>query len=1062
MKTKKFMSLLMAIMVLVSVIALAACAKKHDPTEGLKFELNEDGESYSVVGIGDATDVEIYIPSSYDDKPVTSIGEDAFWDEKTITKVVIPDTVTSIGESAFESSSLTEISIPSSVTEIGDWAFCDTAIKSISIPKSVSKIGVSIVAECANLEKIEVDKNNAYFVSKGNCLIEVSTKTIIAGCNKSVIPSDGSATAIAYRAFQGCNELVNVVIPEGITTVGQDAFSYCEKLESISYPKSVTKLEGEQFCGCVELKNVSVDKENPCYYSEENCIIETSTKTLVAGCGAATIPNGVMIIGDFAFFECEKLTSVIIPDSVTTIGKYAFDGCENLTRVEFGSGIVTIGECAFEYCNNLEEIKLPQGLANILDDAFYGCSSVAEITVPGSVQNIGEDAFAKCDSLSKVVIENGVTSIGEYAFWENKSLFSVAIPGSVKTISEGAFYYCPSFEQVELSEGIEEIGDYAFEDCLIKCVVIPSSVKSIGDFAFGYSWDEENETHIKLYDTVIYCYSETKGEEYAIENGFTYYIYSTYKPTEEGNFWHYDSGKPAAWDGHVEHFSAVSFTGKSQEGRPLSYTYNKEDEQTLVHLMAECDRLQEEGKDYETFNDYYKTINELKRKLYIAREYEELVYYIYSNLENLTNKNNISNLLVDYDQWYDSMVHKIASGSFKEEFFEGMTDEEIQAWIGQSYPDEYYEAKKEMNDVITEYYLIDDVYDNKNFVAIEKLYVRYVKAANTMARILGYDNYLEYSYKNVYGRDYDVEKTDEFIEYVKQYAIPAYTKMEEETNYELNRLDETDRNIFWDFYRDRDYFDSGFDEFYAFKKAMGGSYEEVFDGLWKENGLFYISYDCRAVTAFQYYLPDTVEPYLYFGKDYHDTFTIIHEFGHYLAACCGNGSLDMDLNETHSHGNEFLYVRYLADNGFFSDSLAKVVEDYKVMDYTQFLIACALINEFEKRVYNDDDFTFDEADKYVKEINDYLGLDGDVFRLSAYWHVVAVDSAGYYISYATSLLGAEYLYKLAVDDFENAKEVYMKLIYYGEDNIAGHIGDVYAYAGLGDIFSEDTFIYVFR
>ena len=503
MTIRKISSLLISIVMLISVLVLVACTNKNEPTKGLEYELNEDGESYSVIGIGEATDKEILFPLTYKGKPVTSIGNEAFGKNMDITKVVISDNIISIGEAAFdECRNLEEILISDSVAEIGNWAFYGTRIKSITIPKNVEKIGEGVLANCTYLESMEVDSDNTVFNVNNNCLIETSTKTIIAGSNKSVLPSDGSVTGIASYSFYGFNQFAKVEIPEGYTTIGDGAFAFCRNLYEISYPKTVSVIEGDQFWGCKILVNVIVDDENPYYYSEGNCLIETASKTLISGCRISTIPNDIKAIGDYAFYEREKITSITIPDSVTTIGQFAFYKCPDLTSVNLGNGVKDINACAFEGCECLESIVFPDKLQKIDDYSFFGC----------------------------------------------KSLTSISIPSSVKSIGECAFYDCTNLKEVVLHEGVKTIKDYAFENCdNLEYMVIPKSVKEIGACAIGYSWDKEINKDRRVADFIVFCYPETKGEIYSIQSNLEAYLFSEDPPTEEGYHWHYDGEKPVVW-----------------------------------------------------------------------------------------------------------------------------------------------------------------------------------------------------------------------------------------------------------------------------------------------------------------------------------------------------------------------------------------------------------------------------------------------------------------------------------------------------------------------------------
>ena len=207
----------------------------------------------------------------------------------------------------------------------------------------------------------------------------------------------------------------------------------------------------------------------------------------------------VLRIGEKAFEECSKLTSVTIPSSVTSIGKYAFSYCSGLTSVAMPDSVMSIGESAFYGCTSLTGvyitdlekwcgISFPDPSSNPLRYAhnlYLNGTLVRELTIPGSVSHIGDRAFGYCESLTSVTIGNGVKSFGWGTFNDCKVLASVTIPGSVTSIAYSAFQGCSGLTSVTIPDGVTSIEDHAFEGCSgLKSVTIPNSVTSIGEFAF--------------------------------------------------------------------------------------------------------------------------------------------------------------------------------------------------------------------------------------------------------------------------------------------------------------------------------------------------------------------------------------------------------------------------------------------------------------------------------------------------------------------------------------------------------------------------------------------------
>lgn len=251
--------------------------------------------------------LEVVIPEvSPDGMPVVGIAKNGFNDCARLTSITIPESVTEIGEDAFYNcASLTSITIPNSVTKIGKFAFawCER-LTSITIPKSVTKIGCGVFTDCHDLSSITVEEGNPVYHNSGNCLIKTNSKLLVSGCRNSVIPNDGSVTAINAAAFDGCVDLTKIDIPDCVVRIGCKAFGFCSALESIDLPESLTKLYSYTFIACENLASVR-------------------------------LPKNLTFIGDGAFGYCESLTSITIPGSVKSIGKWVFGDCDSLTSVTY-------------------------------------------------------------------------------------------------------------------------------------------------------------------------------------------------------------------------------------------------------------------------------------------------------------------------------------------------------------------------------------------------------------------------------------------------------------------------------------------------------------------------------------------------------------------------------------------------------------------------------------------------------------------------------------------------------------------------------------------------------
>lgn len=263
-----------------------------------------------------------------------------------------------------------------------------------------------------------------------------------------------------------------VVIPATIagypvTTIATSAFADCTGLTAITIGANVTAVETAAFSGCTGLTSITVADGNPVYHSAGDCLIETSSKTLVAGCKNSEIPTdgSVTAIGRLAFYKCAALTAIVIPDNVLSVGASAFEGCTGLADVTIGNGIKSVGNSAFLDCTALGEVVIPDSVTTMGVYVFSGCTGLTSATIGNQVAAIGNSVFSGCTELMDVTIGTGVVTIDVFAFNGCSKLTDITIPNSVTTIGKFAFYNCGTLKNAQIPESVSTIGNNAFSGC---------------------------------------------------------------------------------------------------------------------------------------------------------------------------------------------------------------------------------------------------------------------------------------------------------------------------------------------------------------------------------------------------------------------------------------------------------------------------------------------------------------------------------------------------------------------------------------------------------------------
>ena len=228
----------------------------------------------------------------------------------------------------------------------------------------------------------------------------------------------------------------------------------------------------------LDLSEAKIVKGGDSYYPGDNCYtsndeIGEKAFTDCSRLTSLTLPVGITSIGYDAFAYCSGLTSLNLPAGITSINYGAFLDCSGLTSLTLPDGITSIGSRAFYGCSGLTSLTLPAGITSIGDDTFYGCSGLTSLTLPAGITSIGEYAFSGCSGLTSLTLPAGITSIDKYAFSGCSRLTSLTLPAGITSIGEFAFSYCSGLTSIYVyAEKVPRIGRYAFEGCASrKCTL---------------------------------------------------------------------------------------------------------------------------------------------------------------------------------------------------------------------------------------------------------------------------------------------------------------------------------------------------------------------------------------------------------------------------------------------------------------------------------------------------------------------------------------------------------------------------------------------------------------
>ena len=489
---------------------------------------------------------------------VTRIGYQAFYrgnyvgDYGIVTSVALPNTIRSISDYAFyNQKNLLSISIPNGVTMIGKRAFGFCGLESIALPSGLTYIGESAFQNCNNMTMVISAMNNPVSIESGTfpnrtsqtlyiptgCLLNYVTADYWKEFNEILEPSkinfedsnvedicvqnwdtDGNGyldqieaymvtdfgtafqgnnhitkfnelqyftglTSISDNAFANCTNLTAITLPEQVKAIGSSAFSGCSSLATVTNLNKLTAISENAFANCTSLTELSINAatiENGAFQGCTGLITMNVTATTIKddafrGCtGLRTLTVNATTVNGDAFQGCTNLATVSF--NAKAVESNTFDGCTHLTSVTLGSRVADIKEGAFKNCTGLTSINIP-GTVITISGGFEGCTSLSTVTLNSGTKYIVNSVFLGCSSLTSITLPNGLVYIGESVF-EGTGLTEINIPSSVTSIQSRAFYGCDHLTKVIVNWTTPlVVPDDAFPNRANQWLIVPQGTK---------------------------------------------------------------------------------------------------------------------------------------------------------------------------------------------------------------------------------------------------------------------------------------------------------------------------------------------------------------------------------------------------------------------------------------------------------------------------------------------------------------------------------------------------------------------------------------------------------
>ena len=411
------------------------------------------------------------IPDTYNGKPITAIGKNAFKSSGKIVTVFVSDSVKTIGEYAFNNcQKIDNITLGKQLTKINANAFasCSNLLK-IIYNNETKAIVSDAFNGCANWTEIEVNANNNTFKVIDNILYSKDGSKLIkvpTGKSGEIIIGN-NVTEIGANALHRCTQVTTISIGSGMNKIGSNAFLSCSNLLKIIYNNETTAIVSDAFNGCTNWTEIEVNSNNNTFKVIDNILYSEDGNKLIkvptGRSGEIIVSNNVTEIGTNAFSRCTQITAITIGSGVTQIQENAFNSCSNLSRIIYNNETMAISKVAFSSTENWTKIEVNSNnnTFKVINDILYSKDGTKILRVPtgidgefvlnDSLTEIGTSAFRNCSKITKVIIGNAINKIDINSFNGCTNLSKLVYNSEDMAITNTYFSTCINLTEIEIN-----------------------------------------------------------------------------------------------------------------------------------------------------------------------------------------------------------------------------------------------------------------------------------------------------------------------------------------------------------------------------------------------------------------------------------------------------------------------------------------------------------------------------------------------------------------------------------------------------------------------------------